>query len=225
MLAGGKNKSSQPLTWTPEQLSAFETCKASLSRSALLAHPLYNAPLALVTDASNVALGAVVQQLVEDIKHISGKENITADALSRVEVISIPPDFETIAQKQHNDPEIRELLENNSSSLKLQKVPVPGTDITLYCDVSQSRPRPYIPKELRRSIFDNAHNMSHPGVQPTTKLITDRFVWSSVKKDCRDWVRSCISCQRSKIFAEFDYVIPQLTTQRRTEWWSVSTGR
>ncbi|RVE40772.1 hypothetical protein evm_014580 [Chilo suppressalis] len=57
--------------------------------------------------------------------HISGKENITADALSRVEVISIPPDFETIAQKHHNDPEVRELLENNSSSLKLQKVPVP----------------------------------------------------------------------------------------------------
>jgi transposase InsO family protein len=48
-------------------------------------------------------------------------------------------------------------------------------------------------------VFDSLHSLSHPGVKATTRLITQRFVWPSVNKDCRDWARACITCQRSKI--------------------------
>lgn len=41
--------------------------------------------------------------------------------------------------------------------------------------------------------------MSHPGIRATTKLICDRFVWPSIRKDCRNWTRSCIPCQKSKV--------------------------
>jgi hypothetical protein len=55
-----------PVTWTPELLKAFEECKARLSHANLLAHPDPSAPLALVTDASTSAMGAVLQQHVEN---------------------------------------------------------------------------------------------------------------------------------------------------------------
>lgn len=32
-----------------------------------------------------------------------------------------------------------------------------------------------------------------------TKLVTQRFVWPGIRKDCREWTRHCIPCQRSKI--------------------------
>ncbi|GFV34263.1 uncharacterized protein TNCV_991841 [Trichonephila clavipes] len=43
------------------------------------------------------------------------------------------------------------------------------------------------------------HNLSHPRVCATTKLISKRFVWTSMKKDIHSWTCSCILCQRVKI--------------------------
>jgi len=62
LLAGPRTKGSQPVTWTPDLRQAFEECKASLSQAAMLAHPDGAAPMALVTDASTTAMGAVLQQ-------------------------------------------------------------------------------------------------------------------------------------------------------------------
>lgn len=59
--------------------------------------------------------------------------------------------------------------------------------------------RPYVPMPLRRAVFDSLHGLSHPGVRATQKFVTTRFVWPSINKDCRTWVRHCISCQRSKV--------------------------
>ena len=67
VLSGPKVKGSHPVTWTDALVAAFNECKASLSRAALLAHPDPTAPLALVTDASTTAMGAVLQQLVQDV--------------------------------------------------------------------------------------------------------------------------------------------------------------
>ena len=66
VLSGSKVKGSHPVTWTDALVAAFNECKASLSRAALLAHPDPTAPLALVTDASTTAMGAVLQQRVQD---------------------------------------------------------------------------------------------------------------------------------------------------------------
>jgi cleavage and polyadenylation specificity factor subunit 1 len=65
-LSGPRVKDSHAITWTLELLKAFEECKASLSRATLLAHPDPTAPIALVTDASTSAMGAVLQQHVQN---------------------------------------------------------------------------------------------------------------------------------------------------------------
>jgi hypothetical protein len=45
---------------------AFEECKASWLRATLLAHPDPYMPLALITDASTPAMGAVLQQYIQN---------------------------------------------------------------------------------------------------------------------------------------------------------------
>jgi cleavage and polyadenylation specificity factor subunit 1 len=59
-------KGSHPITWTPELLKSFDECKVSVSCATLLAHPDPSVPLALVTDASTSAMGAVLQQHVKN---------------------------------------------------------------------------------------------------------------------------------------------------------------
>ncbi|GBP85041.1 hypothetical protein EVAR_48378_1 [Eumeta japonica] len=39
----------------------------------------------------------------------------------------------------------------------------------------------------------------HPGTNATAKLVSDRYVWPGVRRDSREWVRTCLACQRSKI--------------------------
>jgi hypothetical protein len=63
VLSGPRVKGSHPITWTPKLLKAFEECKASLSRATLVAHPEPSTPLALVTDTSKTAMGAVLQHV------------------------------------------------------------------------------------------------------------------------------------------------------------------
>ena len=50
------------LKWTPECQSAFESVKSALAATTLLHHPRTGANMALTTDASNYAVGAVLEQ-------------------------------------------------------------------------------------------------------------------------------------------------------------------
>lgn len=139
-----------------------------------------------------------ISQFTTDIRHISGKDNVVADTLSRIEELAEPVDLEKLAQAQASDSELCKLL-SEGSSLQLKKFIVPGSRIPLYCDVSTSASRPYVPKPLRRQIFNSLHSLSHPGANASAKLIAERFVWPGVRKDSRDWARACIPCQRTKV--------------------------
>ena len=66
-LSGPKVKGSHPVTWSDTLIADFNECRASLSQATLLAHPNPTAPLALVMDASTTAMGAVLQQRVQDV--------------------------------------------------------------------------------------------------------------------------------------------------------------
>ena len=65
--------------------------------------------------------------------------------------------------------------------------------------MSTGRPRPLVPAVLTRTIFDASHKLSHAGSKAMRRLICDRFVWPGMSKDIRQWTRSCLSCQRTKV--------------------------
>ena len=57
------------LVWTGAPLKAFTTIKDASANATMLSHPVLNAPNCLMTDAFDVAVGAVLQQFIEDEWH------------------------------------------------------------------------------------------------------------------------------------------------------------
>ncbi|MCG8046017.1 MAG: RNase H-like domain-containing protein, partial [Candidatus Thiodiazotropha endolucinida] len=56
--------------WSEECMSAFETLKKKLTESPILAHPDFEKEFTLDTDASDVAIGAVLSQVIEGREHV-----------------------------------------------------------------------------------------------------------------------------------------------------------
>ncbi|MES9975560.1 MAG: reverse transcriptase domain-containing protein, partial [Candidatus Thiodiazotropha sp.] len=142
-----------------------------------------------------------ITQFTSDLRHVSGDNNPVADALSRVQHLNAVThnniDWHELATAQNSDPDIPHL--RKWSSLKLEQIPIPNSNNTILCDVSQGSPRPVVPEEFRKRVFDALHGMSHPGIRASVRLVTDRFVWRQVNKDVRHWARTCLACQRAKI--------------------------
>ena len=279
-----KKTSNTTLEWSESATSAFHTIKNALADATLLSHPKPDAELCLMTDASDVAVGAVLQQRINNVwqplgffskrlqpaetrystfgrellavylsirhfrhnlearqffvltdhkpltyalhksidrhspreirhldfisqfttelRHVSGNENPVADALSRIATLtpSSTIDFVAMAFAQRTDEELNQLRSDPSSStLELRDHPIATSNNLITCDISTGKPRPFVPKAFRRSIFDSLHNLSHPGMKATQRLITERYVWPSINRDVRQWARTCLQCQRCKV--------------------------
>ena len=147
----------------------------------------------------------LISQFTTDIRHVRGEANPVADALSRAAIsgfnISQPKvvDFEALAAAQTGDQELRSLQHSQSSPLKFATVPHLSSPVTLVCDVSTGTPRPFVPNDFRRTVFESLHSLSHPGCRATQQLIASRYVWPVMNTDIRSWTKSCRQCQQSKI--------------------------
>ncbi len=145
-----------------------------------------------------------VSQYTTDIRHVPGKQNEVADALSRISLNALAPrsptpmDYQVMAEHQRNDEELSQ--HKQQSVLQLQDVPLIGSETTLSCDVSTGTPRPFVPKTMRRAAYDSLHSLSHLGIRATLKLIGTRFVWPNMNHDVRSWAKSCMHCQKSKVY-------------------------
>ena len=104
-----------------------------------------------------------------------------------------------MAAAQRTDPDLLHLQTSPSPSMTLKEVPLQVSPDPLLCDISTGVPRPFVPAQFRRTVFNSLHTLSHPGVRATQRLITSRYVWPSINKDVRNWARACIPCQRSKV--------------------------
>ena len=140
----------------------------------------------------------LIGQFTTDIRHVKGDENVVADTLSRIDEITTPMDYQALARSQMGDAECEEHIKR-ASALRLERIEIPGAGTAVWCDVTTAIPRPFLTRPFRRAAFDILHDLAHPGVRATTKLVTQRYVWPSIKKDCREWARACVHCQRAKI--------------------------
>lgn len=140
-----------------------------------------------------------IAEFSTDVRHITGKENIVADTLSRADLsaVSLPTiDYRRLAADQACS---KEIAAYKTSITSLRFADVPFGDFTVLCDVSTGRNRPVVPSEWTRRIFETIHGLSHPGYKPTQRAVSSRFVWHGLKRDIRRWCRECHACQSSKI--------------------------
>jgi hypothetical protein len=79
----------------------------------------------------------------------------------------------------------------SATALRLEKLPILGTTVFIYCDTSAGRSRPHVLGPLLLQVFQSVHDLSHPGTKATAKLVVQRFVWPGVQKYCRTWARAC----------------------------------
>ena len=140
-----------------------------------------------------------IAEFCTDLRYVPGSSNAVADALSRPVISGVSPsshvDWQALASAQPDALPTQVA----PSSLKLQKLPIPGGNGLIWCDVSTGAPRPWVPQEFRRAVFDQLHSLSHPGVRASQKLLTSCYVWPSVNRDVRQWARACPKCQSCKV--------------------------
>lgn len=140
-----------------------------------------------------------IGQFTSKIQYIPGGRNEVADALSRVEGISCPSsiDYNALAMSQDDDQVLRNMKKANKHGLR--DIAVPGTSAKITCDVSMGTTRPYLTEPFRKIAYRTTHDLSHPGIWATRKMITSRYFWPSMNRDVNNWTRSCIQCQRTKV--------------------------
>ncbi|GFT69705.1 transposon Ty3-I Gag-Pol polyprotein [Nephila pilipes] len=105
-----------------------------------------------------------------------------------------------MAREQLKDSQLQDILAGSCPALLvLQPLLVGQPPVTLHCDVSMDRIRPFVPKMFRREIFNNLHALSHPGVRASLKMVAERCVWPSMRQDVVLWAHTCLQCQRVKV--------------------------
>lgn len=147
-----------------------------------------------------------ISQFTSDIQHISGKDNVVADTLSRMyhecaELVDIPA--EQFRESQVLDEELQHLLKNKpspNSRVKLKPMKVSNSPCELWCETSLTLPRVYVPQCFRRTIFENIHGLAHPGTRASKKLISTRYFWPKMNRDITKWSKECTACQKCKIY-------------------------
>jgi hypothetical protein len=83
-----------------------------------------------------------------------------------------------------------------SPSLQTVQRPVGGTQ--LLGDISTGVFRPFLPAQFRQAAIRSLHNVHHPGVRATCRLVSAVFCWPHMKKETTAAARSCLGCQRGK---------------------------
>lgn len=140
-----------------------------------------------------------ISQFTTTIKYLKGEENEAADALSRVQEISYTAslNYEEIAKAQLDDVELKQYQQQ--LDMKFENLKFPALKLSLTCETSTGKFRPYVPKGFRKQVFDSIHGLAHAGIRETRRLVTEKFFWPSMNKDVHLWAKTCISCQRSKV--------------------------
>ena len=172
---------------------------------------------------------AAIAEATTDVRHVDGKDNLVADALSRIKVPDTYDNSEdpgflcnpvfNVSDRGAAFPvnaiapgiDYRELANAQAldqtvqdyrtaiTSLKLADVPFSNGAFSVLCDTSTGSARPIVPEAWKRRVFDTVHALAHPGTKTTKRLVSAKFVWHGLSKQVTHWAKTCLNCQRAKV--------------------------
>ena len=144
---------------------------------------------------------AHISEFSTDIRHISGKDYVVADCLSRnttgtntLDNVVLGIDYAAMARAQTQDTDVQ-AFQTAITGLTIRPIQIHNSGPVLLCDVSLGHPRPIVPPTFQRQVFEAIHNLAHPGRKSTVKLVANKFVWHGVKKQVNKWAQECLACQ------------------------------
>ena len=142
-----------------------------------------------------------------EIRHIPGKANSRADALSR------RPDYDQGTRDNENiivlpeDVFVRTVTIANNEEEQDEELIRPWVDPHKLKQVNgiwykEGRRVVTSSTESKQAIIKSRHDLAvygHPGISKTTQLIERDYWWPKMKLDIMDYVKGCAECQRHKV--------------------------
>ena len=157
-------------------------------------HKPLTTALASLTERSprQTAHLSFIAQFTSDIRHVAGKSNVVADALSRIAPVRWS--WDQLATSAQTD-----LLEamDDLPTFDIGIENKNGHEVVCARD-KHGNDRVFVPRRLRQVVFEALHNRAHPGVRATVRLITAQFVWRDIKADVKRRCQACEPCTRTK---------------------------
>ena len=167
-----------------------------------------------------------IGQFTKDVRHVAGLANVGSDFLSRIpeelkgsaynedagaltnemanfkqvaaleghKLQCMSPTVISEAQKDCKEVELIE-AGRHPSSVIFQRIKFQESE--LLCEVSLSKPRPFLPKSLRQFVMQQMH-YAHDGIKESVRQISSHYYWTEMKKEITSFVQSCHGCQSQK---------------------------
>jgi len=66
--------------------------------------------------------------------------------------------YEALAKSQEEDQELKTYL-HQEKGLQLTPVKIPGSELSIWCDMATGTNRPFLTKQFRRAAFDIIHKV------------------------------------------------------------------
>jgi hypothetical protein len=106
-----------------------------------------------------------------------------------------PIDFTELAFAQPSCPDVQAMLASSSLSVVSKKVGA----VEVLGDVSTGVFRPLLPARFRTAAVLSLHNIHHPGVKATRRLVCASFCWPKMGLFVSALTRNCLHCQKAKV--------------------------
>lgn len=149
-----------------------------------------------------------IQQYHMKVKHVKGKNNVVADAISRfpicqiLEIVSLIDFIQPTGDVWYENL-LEEVKQGKARSRRYKEMKgklfydpsVKGRRLTNW------KWKLVIPLSSRIEILKECHDdpkSSHQGVQKTIDRVMDRYYWPGVSRDVKEYVKKCEICRMSK---------------------------
>ena len=162
-----------------------------------------------------------IEEYSPDLRYIKGKDNVVADALSRLEKLDQPFDdskeifyslmhsfvtenepydvhplsYSKLDNAQCRHASIKKILTQSNCNYYIKDLHGGGKARSLVC----YNEKIVVPNQLQKHVIDWYHTvLCHPGINRTKETIGQHLYWPKMRDQITRYVQACPTCQKNK---------------------------